>query len=169
MAWFPYTCLRIFWSFLQLFSLILLGQWDIKLYFSPINHLFISGIFFFWYERDVSLGLLWWLSWLRIFLQCRRLRFDPWLGKISWRKKWQPTPVFLPGKCHGQRSLEGYSPRGHKESTQLSNETTTNWIFDQIHPRFPLLSEKFIINKNSHKSVKKTQLSIQHLLPIKHG
>ena len=36
--------------------------------------------------------------------------------KIPWRRKWQPTPVFLPGKCHGQRSLEGYSPWGHKES-----------------------------------------------------
>ena len=32
-----------------------------------------------------------------------------------WRRKWQPTPVFLPGKFHGQRSLAGYSPRGHKE------------------------------------------------------
>ena len=36
--------------------------------------------------------------------------------KIPWRRKWQPTPVFLPGKCHGQRSLEGYSPWGHKDS-----------------------------------------------------
>ena len=37
-----------------------------------------------------------------------------WVGKIPWRRKWQPTPVFLPGKSHGQRSLEGYSPQGHK-------------------------------------------------------
>ena len=36
--------------------------------------------------------------------------------KIPWRRKWQPTPVFLPGESHGQRSLAGYSPRGHKES-----------------------------------------------------
>jgi len=41
---------------------------------------------------------------------------DPWLGKISWRRKWQPTPVSLPGKSHGQRSLAGYSPLGGKES-----------------------------------------------------
>ena len=40
----------------------------------------------------------------------------PWVGKISWRRKWQPTPVFLPGESHGQRSLAGYSPQGHKES-----------------------------------------------------
>ena len=42
--------------------------------------------------------------------------FNPWVGKIPWRRKWQPTPVLLPGKFHGQRSLVNYSPRGHKES-----------------------------------------------------
>jgi len=42
--------------------------------------------------------------------------FDPWVGKIPWRRKWQPTPVFVPGESHGQRSLVGYSPRGRKES-----------------------------------------------------
>ena len=36
--------------------------------------------------------------------------FDPWVGKIPWRRAWQPTPVFLPGESHGQRSLAGYSP-----------------------------------------------------------
>ena len=41
---------------------------------------------------------------------------DPWVRKIPLRKKWQPIPVFLPGKSHGQRSLEGYSPWGYKES-----------------------------------------------------
>ena len=40
--------------------------------------------------------------------------FDPWVGKIPWRRKWQPTPVLLPGKSHGQRILESYSPWGHK-------------------------------------------------------
>ena len=38
-----------------------------------------------------------------------RLGFDPWLGKIPWRRAWQPTPVLLPGESHGQRSLVGYS------------------------------------------------------------
>ena len=41
-----------------------------------------------------------------------RCRFNPWVGKIPWRRKWQPTPVFLPRKSHGQESLEGYSPGG---------------------------------------------------------
>ena len=50
--------------------------------------------------------------------QCRRLkrcRFDPWVGKIPWKHEWQPTPVFLSGESHGQRSLAGYSPWGLKE------------------------------------------------------
>ena len=41
--------------------------------------------------------------------------FDLWVGKISWRREWLPTPVFLPGKSHGQRSLAGYSPWDGKE------------------------------------------------------
>ena len=44
------------------------------------------------------------------YRKCRRCRFDPWIGKIPWERKWQPTPVFLPGKPQGQRSLVGYSP-----------------------------------------------------------
>ena len=45
----------------------------------------------------------------------QRSGLDPWVRKIPWRRKWQPTPVFLPGKYHGQRSLMGYSPWGCKE------------------------------------------------------
>ena len=50
--------------------------------------------------------------------QCRRHKrfgFDPWVGQIPWRRKWQPTLVFLPGKFHGQRGLVGFSPWVHKE------------------------------------------------------
>ena len=50
--------------------------------------------------------------------QCRRRKrrgFDPWVGKMPWRRKWQPTPVLLPGESHGQRSLVGYSSWGCKE------------------------------------------------------
>ena len=53
-------------------------------------------------------------QWQRICLQCRRHRLDPWV-KISWSRKWQPTPVFLPGESRGQRSLAGFSPWGSKE------------------------------------------------------
>ena len=59
--------------------------------------------------------------------QYRRPGFDPWVGKIPWRRKWQPTPVFLPGKSHGQRHLVGYSPWGHKVSD------TTELLRTQTH------------------------------------
>ena len=52
--------------------------------------------------------------------QCRRHktpRFDPWVGKVPWRRKWQPTPVFLPGEFHGQRSLVNYSLKLLLETT----------------------------------------------------
>ena len=56
-----------------------------------------------------------WLSGKEPACQCRRCEFDPWVGKILWKRKQQPTPIFLLGKSHGQRSLVGYSPWGHKE------------------------------------------------------
>ena len=46
----------------------------------------------------------------------KRHEFDPWVGKIPWRRTWQSTLVFLPGESHGQRSLAGYSLWGGKES-----------------------------------------------------
>ena len=56
-----------------------------------------------------------------------RHRFDLWIGKILWSTEWQPTPVFLPGESHGQRSLEGYSPEGHKklDMTEVTEHTYT--------------------------------------------
>ena len=62
--------------------------------------------------------LLRWLSGKVSTCECRSRKrggFDPWARKISWSRKWQPTPVFLPGKSQGQRSLEGYSPWDHKD------------------------------------------------------
>ena len=56
--------------------------------------------------------------------RCMRHRFDPWLRKIPWRREWLPTPGFLPGEFHGQRSLMGYRPWGHKE---LDITEQLNW------------------------------------------
>ena len=54
----------------------------------------------------------------------KRHEFDPWFAKIPWRRKWQPTPVFLSEIFHGQRSLAGYSPMGHKESDMTKRLNT---------------------------------------------
>ena len=53
--------------------------------------------------------------------------FNPWVGKIPWRKAWQPTPVFLPGESHEQRTLAGFGPWVHKESdtTEVNEHTRT--------------------------------------------
>ena len=84
------------------------------------SHLFIhflvyinmdSWIFILLVETYPQLGLSRWLSGKE-----RRWGFDPWVRKTPWRKKWQLSPIFLPGESHGQRSLVGYSPWGPKES-----------------------------------------------------
>ena len=65
-----------------------------------------------------------WVSGKESTCQCmrhRRRRFDAWVGSIPWRRKWQPTPVFLPGKFHGQRNLAGYSPWGCKDSDTIEH------------------------------------------------
>ena len=66
------------------------------------------------------IGLPWWLSSKESACNagdtCRRPGFNPRLRKIHWSRKWQPTPVFLLGEFHGQRSLAGYSLWGSKES-----------------------------------------------------
>ena len=55
--------------------------------------------------------------------ETQRCGFNPWVRKIPWRRKLQPTPVFLPGESHGQRSLAGYSRWGHKESDMTEHST----------------------------------------------
>ena len=75
--------------------------------------------------KDLS-GLPWCLRWQRIYLQCKRPGFGPWVVKIPWRREWLPMPVFLPGEFHGQRSLVGYSPWGCKESDMTEQPTLKN-------------------------------------------
>ena len=87
------------------------------------------------------------LCWLNLFrhtgkepaCQCRRRKrreVDPWVGKIPWSRRWQPSPVFLPGKFHGQRSPAGYSPWGHKESDTTERLRTHIVLLNSF---FPLL------------------------------
>ena len=77
-------------------------------------------------EAKETTGLPRWLSGKGSARQCRRHRFDPWVGKIPWSRKWLPTPVFLPRKSHGLRSLVGYSPWGHKESDMTGHAHMPN-------------------------------------------
>ena len=94
----------------------------------------------------------------------RRCGFDPWIRKIPWRRKWKPTPVFLPGKSHEQRSLMGYSPWAHKESdTQFSSVTqscpTLCDSMDHSMPGFPV----------HHQLLELTQsMSMDLVLPLNH-
>ena len=87
-----------------------------------------------------DIGIPYWLRWLRACPQFWRHEFDPWVWKTPWRKKWQPIPVFLPGKSHGWRSLAGYSPQDRKELD------TTEWL----HFHFSLSSRH---KKNSNNIV----------------
>ena len=85
---------------------------------TPPERVSVVGCFLIWVKGFPG-GLV-----VESACQCKRRRFDPWVRKIPWRRKWHLTPVFLPGKSHGQRSLAGYSPWGSKESDtteQLNN------------------------------------------------
>ena len=84
---------------------------------------------------------------VRLCCQRRRGRFDPQVGKIPWRRKWQPTLVFLSGKSHGQRSLAGYSPQGCKQSDRTKQLST---LWSETVPSVLLAREK----TSTFKSVK---------------
>ena len=64
--------------------------------------------------------------------QCRKCKFNPWVRKILWRRKGQCTPIFLPGRSHGQRSLAGYSPWGLTESnvTEQLNSSMLGMVIE---------------------------------------
>ena len=85
-----------------------------------------------WMGLEIIMGFLA-VSVVKICLQCRRPRFDPWVGKISGRRDWLPTRGFLPGKAHGQRSPVGYRACGCKRArhdsvtTQQQRDYHTKW------------------------------------------
>ena len=97
------------------------------------------------YRRAWSLTALpWWLSSKESACQCWRCGFNSWFGKIPWRRKWHPTPVFLPRKSHGQRSLAGCSPWGRKESDRT--EHTKAQTGTLLCPRMPLKAHTVLMN-----------------------
>ena len=78
------------------------------------------------HAQALTQELPWCLSDKKICLPMQEMQemreLDPWVRKTPWRRKWQPTPVFLPGESHGQRHLLGYSPWGHKSQTDLATK-----------------------------------------------
>ena len=89
-----------------------------------------------------------------ICLQCGKPGFDPWIGKIPWRRKWQPTPVFLPGESHGKWSLAGYSPWGCRES-DMTEQFHLTWLEELMWSRSiniisPLAEESITILGEEH-------------------
>ena len=79
----------------------------------PIVYLFLLK--YSWFGASI-------VTWsVKILPAMQETWFDSWVGKISWRRKWQPALVFLPGESHRQKSLAGFSPCGHKSRTQLSD------------------------------------------------
>ena len=96
--------------------------------------IFIRRDFFNWALIPIVWGFPGGTSGKELTCQCRRHKrrdFYPWVETISWSRKWQPTPVFLPGESHGQRSLKGYSPQGCTESD------TTEWLSTYTHQQSP--------------------------------
>ena len=99
-----------------------------QFWFTPVSPEIISSIPF-------TLRLPLWLSWYRMHLQCRKPGFDPWVGKIPWRREWLPTLVFWPGEFHGL-----YSPWGGKESD--TTEQLSLHLHSQRCPSFPFCGHR---------------------------
>ena len=71
---------------------------------------------------------------------------DPWVRKIPWRTKWQPAPVFLPGKSHGQRNLVGYSPWGCKELDKTEHTHTHTSLLAYWLLKYEIYCDLFILD-----------------------
>ena len=72
-----------------------------------------------------------WLTGKEFACWCRRCEFDPWVGKIPWRRKWQPTPVFLPGKSHGQTAWQ-VTIHGVTE-LDMTEHAYTDWSLESLN------------------------------------
>ena len=96
------------------------------------------------FKTILWIGLTWWLRWWRICPQCKKPGFNLWVGKIPRRMKWLPTPVFLPGEFHGQRSLVGYSPWGHRVRHDWTTNTFILWIIEIIHRCIEMMGKNCI-------------------------
>ena len=111
---------------MKLYCFLKYGRSDILP--SCISRLIFKNTYYFKDLLTLQSGLPWWLSGKESSCQCMRCRFDSWIWKIPWRRKWPPTPVFLPGKSHGQRDLEGTVHGVTKESDMTEQLNNNNFI-----------------------------------------
>ena len=126
-------------------------------------------------------GLLWWLSRKESACQCRWRGFDPWVKKIPWSRKWQPTSVSLPGISHGQRNLAGYSPWRHKASDKTSqlndnkkaDDSKEGWSLGQISQQLKWREDVmsytvfFFWQNNAYKLICKSPVFSRNEAPAK--
>ena len=105
-------------------------------------------------KKDLGIlkpGLPQWLSGTESACQCKRHKrqvFNPWIGTIPCRRAWQPTPVFLLGESHGQKSLAGYSPQGHKESGISEMTEHVHILKTYLSPQFKCRSSACLDSLN---------------------
>ena len=100
-----------------------LGNWTTAYIMKHLHHLTQSPFFS---PVETTFRVFQWCSGKESACQYRRCRFDPWVGKMPWRRKWQHTPIFLPGESHGQRGLAATVHRvarvGHDWVTECEQE-----------------------------------------------
>ena len=93
--------------------------------------------------------------------RCKSLDFDPWVGKIPWRREWPPTPEFLPRKFHGQRSSAGYSPWGHKESDVTEHaQTLPRWFYFRVLRDLHIVLHSSRVTLPSHQRCKRVPFGL---------
>ena len=108
-----------------------------------------------------QIGLPWWLSGKEPACQCRICGSHPWVGEISWRRKWQPIPIFLPGKSHGQRSLAGYTV--HAITAQWLNNS--NWS-DESSVSLPFPKTMLTVSQQGQVTQRPIDCVVSHTVSL---
>ena len=134
--------LNFLFHILFIYLYVFFGKTSIQINSLFLNQVITLGFVLICRSLLHILGFAWWLSGQNVCQQWKRHRrcmFHLWMGKVPWRREWQPTPVFLPEKSHGQSNLVGYSPKGCRESdtyilciNPLSNKWLGNLSFSLL-------------------------------------
>ena len=119
--------------------------------FSPfLLYISVLSLFIRLPSKPIPSRVLWWLSGKEPACRCRRCGLDSWVRKIPWTRKWQSTPVFLPGEFHEQRSVGGYSPWGLKES-DLTDQLICSQSWTWLHSWSMTKGTRYMLFSLNHK------------------